>query len=274
MKIGLIGCGKVGTTLFYLLKKNNHIVSVYDINKENEKRALKLLNIKKKLPLRELCIKSEALFFATPDDQLVKAFEKVKRYIRNKKYVFHFSGILTSSIFPKSRNIYRVSVHPFATFPRVIIPSARKRYFLFVEGDIQAIKAAQKIFSRRHFTIKKLIKKQKTYHHLVGIFASNLMVGLLSAIYELAEEMNWKEKDFREVVYPIIEETLKNIKKYKLRNALSGPLERGDIEVIKKHLKALKKNKYLLNIYKTLSMSTLKNVIRNKKRKEIEKLLR
>lgn len=273
MRIGLIGCGKVGTTIFYLLKKNNHITGVYDINKKNEKRAVKLLRIKRNLTLDELCIKSQALFFATPDDQILAAYKKVKPFIKGKKYIFHFSGLLPAGIFPKSKNTYRASVHPFATFPKISIPATRKKYILFIEGDTTAIKAAKRIFIKKYFIINKIRKEQKIYHHLIGVFSSNLMVGLISAIYEMTKSTHWSNKEINDVIMPIIKETLNNIEINGIKNALSGPLERGDIKIIKKHLKTLKKDKNLLNIYKTLSQAILENVVKNGKKKEIEKLL-
>ena len=274
MRIGLIGCGKVGTTLFSLLKKNNQIVGVYDTNKKNQKRALNLMRINENLPLKQLCARSEALFFATPDDEISKAFEKIRPLINHKKYIFHFSGLLPARIFKKSENCYYAALHPFATFPRISIPPARKKYFLFVTGDFQAVKAAEKIFSRKNFTLRKLNKKNKDIYHLIGVFSSNLLVGLISSIHKLSKKINWHDKDFYEMTFPLIQETVDNIKNYKIRNALSGPLERGDIKVIKKHLRTLTKDKDLLSIYKVLSLAILHNVTKCKNRKKVEELLK
>ncbi len=274
MNIGLLGCGKVGTTIFYLLKKNNRITGVYDINKKNEKRAVKLLRIKRNLTLDELCIKSQALFFATPDDQILAAYKKAKPFIKGKKYIFHFSGLLPAGIFPKSKNTYRASVHPFATFPKISIPATRKKYILFIEGDTRAINIAKRIFAKKYFIINRIRKEQKIYHHLIGVFSSNLMVGLISASYEMAKSTHWNNKEINDVIMPIIKETLNNIEINGIKSALSGPLERGDIKIIKKHLNTLKKHKNLLDIYKTLSLIILKNVVKNGKKKEIEKLLK
>ena len=97
---------------------------------------------------------------------------------------------------------------------------------------------------------------------------------MTSVIYDLAKKIGWKERDLYEVVFPLIEETLNNIKKYKIKNALSGPLQRGDVEILKKHLKALKGNKSLLNTYKVLSLNILKNILKEKRKSEIVKLLK
>jgi len=273
MRIGLIGCGRVGITLFSLLRRNNHLVGVYDINRKNEKRALRLLRIKKNPKLSELCRSSEALFFATPDDQILKSFTRARPYIQSRQYVFHFSGLLPASVFPRWKKVYRGSIHPFATFPTIMIPP-QKKYFLFIEGDREAKKAAWKIFRKKYFTIRSITKKTKVHYHLTGVFASNLLIGLLLAVHTLAKRIGWRERDFYEVVFSIIEETLRNTKKYKLKNALSGPLKRGDVEVIKKHVHTLYKDKDLLNIYKTVSLYILKNVTKGTGRKEIETLLK
>lgn len=273
MKIGLIGCGKVGTTLCYLIKKSNQVVGVCDIKRYNEKRALRLLGIKKNIPFKQLCQKSEILLFATPDDQIVHAFKRAQPFLHGKKYIVHFSGLLPASIFPKQPHLYRCAVHPFATFPRILIPPPRKNYFLFMEGDPDALSMARKIFPKKYFTLRTIQKPDKTTYHLIGVFSSNLLTGLMAATYELAKKIHWSEKDFYEIVVPLIEETLNNVKKFKLENALSGPLERGDVEVIKAHIKMLKENKNLMMIYKTLSLSILKTLTRRKRSRATKKLL-
>jgi predicted short-subunit dehydrogenase-like oxidoreductase (DUF2520 family) len=273
MKIGLIGCGKVGTTLCYLLKKCNHLVGVYDINKQHEKRACRLLYIKKNVSLKKMCQMSDILLFATPDDKIVHAYRKARPFIRGKKYVVHFSGLLPADIFPKSPHIYRCAVHPFATFPRILIPPTRKKYPLCIEGDVKARRIVRKIFPRTYFSFRTITKKNKDIYHLIGVFSSNLVVGLLSAIYELTKTLHWTEKDFYEFVLPLVEETLNNVKKLTLKNALSGPLERGDIEVVERHLKTLKRKKQLLKIYKLLSRSSLKTLRRKKGTQNIARLL-
>jgi predicted short-subunit dehydrogenase-like oxidoreductase (DUF2520 family) len=273
VKIGLIGCGKVGTTLFYLLKKNNQITGVYDINKKNQRRTAKLLHIKKNPSLEELCIRSEALFFATPDDQIIKVYKKAKSFIKKNTYIYHLSGLLSSKIFPKSRYVYRASVHPFATFSKIKIPPTRNKYFIFVEGDRAALMVARKIFRKKYFMLKNISRQNKTFYHLLGVFSSNFLVGLMAANKELAKKIGWQEKDLLNITSPIILETLINIVNNGIVRALSGPLERGDIETIKKHLNILKKDKNLLNIYKSMSSYILKNLPRVEKRKEIEKLL-
>ncbi|OPX17592.1 hypothetical protein BXT86_05710 [candidate division WOR-3 bacterium 4484_100] len=267
MKLGLIGCGRVGISIFYLLKKRNKIVGLYDINKKNLARAKKLLKYKKNLKIDEICKQSDALFIATPDDKIVKTYKNIRKYITAPKFIFHFSGSLSSKIIPKSKNIYRASIHPFATFPEVVLTP--RRYFLFFEGDPPALRAVRKIFPKENFLIKRVNPRLKNRYHLIGVFSSNLLIGYLTLIRDLAKEIGWKDREFYEIVIPIIESTIKNVKKYGLKDGLSGPLKRGDKGVIKKHLETLRAKKGLNRLYKFLSSAILNDLVDPKAKKSL-----
>ena len=269
MRIALIGCGRVGVTIFYLLSRNrnNTIIGVYDTDKRQEKAALRMLRIEHNPTYREMIEQSEALFIATPDDTILKAYKKMCKYLRGNKYIFHFSGILPADILPAVKGTYRASVHPFATFPKIIIPPKRKLFFLSLEGDPRAVKNAYTIFHSKYFVMKRIKKETKTFYHLIGVFSSNLLVGLIASIHDIAAKLDWKAKDIRQLVYPLLEETLNNIKEYGVRESLSGPLHRGDTEVIQKHLRALQHDKDLLDIYKTLSRAIINDAMSGKRKK-------
>lgn len=273
MRIGLIGCGRVGVTIFIILKKRHNVVGVYDINKKHEHIAIRLLGLRKNPSYRELIERCEVLFLATPDDALVKAYKNMYDYLSGPKYVLHFSGIMPADILPKKKNIYRASVHPFATFPEIAIQARKQPFVLSIEGDRAAVNMTRRIFTSKHFTLKRLRKQDKTFYHLIGVFSSNLLVGLLAAISDIARKVNWKEDEIRQLVYPIIEETMKNIKKHGLRHSLSGPLSRGDVKTVKTHLDALRKNKNLLKIYKEISLYITESLISEHKRRKLKKIL-
>jgi predicted short-subunit dehydrogenase-like oxidoreductase (DUF2520 family) len=274
MRIGLIGCGRAGVTIFNLLKRNNRIIGVYDIKKENERTAVRILKIKDNPTYKELINQSEALFIATPDDEILNAYDKIRKHARERKYIYHLSGVLPADIMPRRKNISRASVHPFATFPTITAPSRRKRYSISIEGDPPAIRSARAIFHKNNFTLRRINKKDKTIYHLVGVFSSNLLVGLVSSIQKLVNRINWHEEELEQMIFPIIEETVGNLKKYGIQDSLSGPLRRGDLGIIEKHLHALKNEKNLLNIYKALSRSLVADMSDGKRKRALKKILR
>lgn len=272
MKIGLIGCGKVGTSMFYYLSRNNRVIGVYDTNKTHEKRTARLLRIKRNPSREQLCRTSTALFFATPDDEIKNAYQKVQRCVTSTKYLYHFSGLLPAALFPKKRGVYRASVHPFATFPQLFIPPARRQYVLFLEGDQRAVEGAHRIFDKKHFILKTISTKKKVHYHMLGVFSSNFIVGLFSAMHNLSQHLGWTDQEMHAAIFPMIEETLENIRLYSSRGALSGPLVRGDTKTVKHHLHALKKNKQLAAIYRALSLHLLESVVKGED-KGIKKIL-
>ena len=273
MNIGLIGCGKVGTTLCYLLKKNHRIVGVYDIDKRNERRTKKVLNISRNPDLKTLCRESTILFIATPDDEIDRVFQTIRPYLSGVTYVYHFSGLLPSTIFKKARSLYRGSVHPFASFPFIIIPPQRRQYPLFIEGDEPAMRTAEVLFKDSRFIITRIQRHRKTLYHMLGVFASNFLVGLLYAMRLLRKKIHGNEELLDDAVLSIMRETLDNVHRYGLNNALSGPLQRRDIGTVKKHLRALNDAPGLLTVYRIISLLITTSTTKGKERISLEKVL-
>lgn len=273
MRIGLIGCGRVGVTLCDILRQNNTLVGVHDKSQERERAAARRLKIRHNPSYPELIRQSEALFIATPDDEIVRAYGKMRRFICGPKYVFHFSALLPADTIPGTPDVHRASVHPFATFSGFAAPSRTERYHLSLEGDAPALKAARAIFGGRHFTLKRIRREDKALYHLVGVFASNLLVGLVAAAGRLAARIGWQDRDLRQLLYPIVEQTIRNIREHGPEEALTGPLRRGDVKTVEKHLRALRRDKDLLNVYKTLSRSLIEYA-RGADQRKLKRILR
>lgn len=259
--------------MLYYLRRRHRILGVYDSDQKAQRRAARILGVKKPLPYPLFLTISDAVFIATPDDEILKAYEKIKNRLNRPVYLVHFSGLLPADIFPKTKSRYRIAAHPFATFPRLILPPPRKKYPIFIQGDPRALKAFEKVFTDDHFTTYRINKKDKKIFHLMGVMVSNLLVSLVDAANELASKTALRKARARNVIGPLIEETLKNIMKYGIRDAMSGPLRRGDIETVRGHLKILQKNKNRSAIYKSLSANLIRFAPHDKKQR-LRKLLK
>ncbi len=271
MKIGLIGCGRVGVSMFNLLRSVNQISGVYDIDKKRERYAARLLKAKNLDP-RELAEKSQAIFIATPDRSILKTYQRIKPFLKNTKYIFHFSGILGSDVFGRSRTMQLASAHPFSTFPAIIVQPPQDPYFLFCEGSNKALNALRRIFPSRYFRLVKINLRTKAIHHLSGVFASNLLIGLYLTARQCAAG-SWPKHVKKDLIAEIMARTLANIQQQGPKKALSGPLTRGDHDVIIKHLNALKGKKEASQAYRALSKELLRILPVNKKYKYIARLL-
>jgi len=258
MRISLVGCGKVGVIILYYLKERHVIIGVYDPDQQAQNRAVRILGIKKPVPYPEFVKKSDAVFIATPDDMIQDASNRIRKYLGKNTLLVHFSGTLPAEILPRTRGALRAAVHPFATFPKLVIPPPRLVYPLFIQGDRKTVDRVRRIFRGKHFTVSRISKTEKARCHLMGVMCSNLFVSLVVAVNKLTPRGTDREKLFRFAVLPLVEETLANLKKSGIESALSGPIKRGDLRTVKAHLKMLRKDKNLIRIYRALSENIVK----------------
>jgi predicted short-subunit dehydrogenase-like oxidoreductase (DUF2520 family) len=253
MRISLVGCGKVGVTILYYLKGDHKIIGAYDPDKNAQKRAVRILGIKKPIPYPGFLTASDAVFIATPDEMIKTVSNRICKHLGNNTLLVHFSGWLPAEILPRARGSLRCAVHPFASFPKLIIPPPRPVYPLFIQGGRKALDRVGRIFRGKHFKVSRIGKKEKARYHLMGVMGSNLLVSLVAAVNKLTPRGIGRSRSARSVILPLIEETLGNLKQFGLGNALSGPIKRGDLQTVKAHLKMLRKDKNLTRIYRSLS---------------------
>ncbi len=258
MRFSLIGCGKVGVTMACFLRRRNRLVGVYDIDRQARRRAMRILGVTKS-PAYPLFLKtSDVVLIAVPDDRIRDAFHRVQRYLGSTACVIHFSGVLPAEIFPKSGRLTRGAAHPFATFPRLVIPPPRKHYPLFIQGDRKALTIMRRLFTPDHFTLIPVSRSRKGFVHLAGVMASNLLVGLALAARQSGRRAGWTDRQVRTCLLPLMQETMTNIQDLGLAQALSGPVRRGDLRTVRKHLKLLSgKNAGLREVYRQLSRSLI-----------------
>ena len=89
------------------------------------------------------------------------------------------------------------------------------------------------------FTIRK---QHKTAYHAWGSFASPLLVATLVTAEQVARDAGLSAVDARKKMLPIVKQTIANYEMLGPAAAFSGPIVRGDAEIVRKHLQVLEKN--------------------------------
>ena len=130
-------------------------------------------------------------------------------------------------------------------------------------------KFAEKFLSKLADKLKlkpfKITSANKVFYHIAGVYSSNYLVANLFNTRELFKKTN-AGINFEEVYAPIINSTLNNISRFGVENSLSGPVERGDLKTIKRHIKNLNFNKTLRSSYISQSLILL-DLIKKRERK-------
>lgn len=263
LRIAFIGAGNIAHSLAVALhKKKYKIVSVISRKKSSAKSlADKVKAISFSDNINEISKESNLFFLSVPDDQLKKvASELSKQRLDFKGSAFiHLSGIKTINELKvlERKNGKTGSIHLMQTFPnRKIIP---------VKNSPAAIETKSRIVKKVLFDIASVLELNtfeiksdvKEFYHLAGVFSSNFLVGNLFASQVLLNKTEIKKEDFFNVIETTLMTTIKNIKNDLPENSLSGPVERGDVEVIKKHINVLKKDKTLLQSYLVQTLNLL-----------------
>jgi predicted short-subunit dehydrogenase-like oxidoreductase (DUF2520 family) len=129
-----------------------------------------------------------------------------------------------------------------------------------LEGDTVAVRAAREIIAAlggRSFVIPK---QSKVLYHAFGSFASPLVVALLAAMEQVALAAGIRRLDIKPMMAPLLGKTWGNYLAKDAASAFSGPLVRGDVATVRKHLRELKKVPEAREVYVALARMALKKL--------------
>ena len=238
------------------------------------------------------------ILIATPDAEIEAAYRGIEASLSPNQTVLHFSGALSTAVFgvrrdptspgnqgcPVRRGIGDagwgvLAMHPVMTFPapRVTLTPALspqrgggipKGTSFSLEGNRKGLVVGRRLvrdLGGKAFVIRA---EDKPLFHAACVFVSNFLDALIDAGIELCAEVGLEPKTAYRVLEPLIQQTLRNIAESGTAQALSGPIERGDIETVRKHLAALSKRRpELVQLYEALAAQTLTLAVRKKNRR-------
>lgn len=189
------------------------------------------------------------------------------------KIVLHSSGALASDeLAPLRRRGARVgSAHPMMTFVRDV-PVSFAGISFALEGDAAAIAFGRRVARALGMVPFTIPKESKILYHAAGSFASPMLVALMSFAERIAAAAKVPRGSVPKVIHPILRKTLENYVANGTAAAFSGPINRGDLATVRKHLKALKRVPGAREVYVQLATEAARN-LPVKNRHEMRKLL-
>jgi predicted short-subunit dehydrogenase-like oxidoreductase (DUF2520 family) len=270
-RVSIIGAGVVGTAIGYLLKENGYKISgIGSRTLESASRAYHFIGEGEiSTDLSAISKKADIIFITTSDDAIEGVCNRLvsEKGINAGATVFHMSGALTSDILGSARNAgaYVASLHPLQSLADV--KEAVKNLpgsFFCIEGDDKAILIAKDIVSGLKGKIITLESDKKPLYHAGASVASNFLIAVVGFGIELFEKAGIEKEVSYEALMPLIKGTIKNIENLGIPLALTGPISRGDINIVEDHLKIIAKEiPERIGLYIELAKYTL-NIARNK----------
>jgi len=283
--IAILGLGKVGTAVGYLLRKAGYTISaVASRTASSINHGLPYTGGKPYTNYSDAASHAECIFITTSDDAILSVCEKISTEgsINTGKKVVHMSGVGGLNLLESARNAgaKTASIHPLQSFAD--IDSAIKN----IPGSTFGITSEEeikewsveivKVFGGIPFFVSD---SDKPLYHAAACFASNYLTTLIHIVEDMYKSLGLNREEAIRAVWPLIMGTIRNIETHGTVKALTGPISRGDISTIQKHLHALQnKMPHYLDLYKLLGILTTdlgveKRTLSNDQSKLIKKLL-
>ena len=142
-----------------------------------------------------------------------------------------------------------------------------------IEGDTAAVRVARRIVKDLGAKAYPIRKADKAAYHAWGTFASPLLTALLAATEQVAARAGVRGKAARSRILPILQQTLSNYAAVGGEDSFSGPLIRGDVQTVTRHLDVLREIPAAREVYVALARAALR-YLPVKKREQLRKALR
>ncbi len=268
MKIGFIGAGKVGFSLGkYFMEHNVCVSGYYSRSLNSSKEAAAFTKTKYYEKLEQLIQESDTLFLTVPDRNIREVYSEMIQSDIEGKCLVHCSGALSSMIFSgiSSKGARGCSVHPICAVSDKLTGyrDLSKAYFTIEGNDVEDL---EHLLCNCGNPVERISAENKVKYHAASVFASNLVVGLYDMATGLLQECGLSEEFSNYALQPLFLGNAENIGCNGAISALTGPIERGDVETVEKHLAALggrERDIYCLLSQKLVEIAVQKNINRD-----------
>jgi len=243
-KIVVIGAGKLAYSLSSALVKSGYNVQSIVSRKLNSAKSLaKQFSIPQySNSLKKIPAEVNVFFLTVPDGEIKKVADALSGIKKNfvGSLCIHFSGVENISALKAlaKKGCATGSLHLIRPFPSKNIVDIRNSPASIETESRQAkaflIQLCRKLKLKSHF----ISSDEKVFHHLAAVHSSNFLVGnLFNAFSLISSKSNLPKNILRQTT----QSALDNVFKLAPARALSGPIDRGDIYTIRKHIEMLDK---------------------------------
>lgn len=146
------------------------------------------------------------------------------------------------------------SFHPLQSFPFPRDPSAFRGITIAVDASTPALlRTLQGLARQLGARPRKVAAGERVRYHAAAVFASNFVdVVVAQAVREL-EAIGWTRAEATAALMPLVDGAVANIRRKGVVKALTGPIRRGDGEVVGRHMDEVERP----DLYRILALNAL-----------------
>ncbi len=281
-KIGIIGAGTVGTALAVRLSERGYDVAVVASRRRAsaEKLARRIADCVIADTAQEAADAADLVFITTSDDAIAPVTDSVQW--RAGQSVVHCNGSASTDVLESARKAGAQvgGFHPLQTFAGLYEALEN------LPGSTFAVEAEEPLYGMLIGMARdlggrsiRLRGQDKVLYHAAAVITSNYTVALMKMATDLWAAFGVPADEATQALLPLLRGTVNNIAKVGLPNCLTGPIARGDIGTIRRHVAALRERAPgVLPAYRQLGLQAIpvalgKGKITREAAAEIQKLL-
>lgn len=259
--LAIIGLGRVGSVLGRALHEAGYHIAT--VSSRDPAKAARIAAAWQATPadLVSAARAADLTLLAVPDDAVSQLAADLATWgaWRSGQAVVHCSGALPASTLQPaaSHGALIGGFHPLAAFASAEMTLPRGIAFA-VEADSplrETLWAMAEAVGGRPLLIDA---RSKTLYHAAAVIASNYTVTLAAIATRLMQQLGAPGEQGLDAILPLLRTTLDNLERQGLPAALTGPLVRGDVGTIERHLHALDRAApAIAEFYRCLAQGTL-----------------
>ena len=242
-KIGFIGAGKVGVSLGKFFREGGlPVTGYYNRHREAALEAAEFTGSRCFDSAEAVAEASDAIFLTVPDNMIRAVYGSLRGLDLRGKKICHCSGALSAGeAFPgiEALGATGYSIHPlFPVSDRWAAYKELGSAFFCIEGTGPLdfwVKTLESLGPR----VQEISGDAKVKYHAACAISSNLVCALVDTGLNLLQECGFTEAGAREALAPLALSNMKHLLEDGPVQALTGPVERGDGDTVRKHLSVL-----------------------------------
>jgi len=270
MRIFVIGAGAAGGSMALGLHKAGHaVLGISDIDEDRASNAAKRVQTKafaSSLP-REL-ISAETVIVAVPDPLISQVASRAVEMdvVEPSQVWLHLSGAFGADelgdVATRASGV--AALHPATVFAPGVFTEIPPDTVFAIDGNCQsALDAAAFLGKSLGGKTVHVPSALRPLYHASTVLASNCVVALLGEARALLVKNGLPEKDAEEIAVSLAKSAIMRADAVGLDASLSGPIQRGNVGTVERHLDALSGDLEHREIYAVLGRATLRLACRN-----------
>jgi predicted short-subunit dehydrogenase-like oxidoreductase (DUF2520 family) len=212
-------------------------------------------------PLPDTLAGADVVLVTVRDDQLDAALDQLTAArLGEATVVLHASGATEPPALDRLRARGRAggTFHPLVPLadPQRAADALRGAW-IGIDGDAAALRAARTLADALGARAVEIPPGAKPRYHAAAVFAANFPTVLAALAADLMRDAGIAPDASRDAVLSLMRAAVENLQRRDPARALTGPVARGDVETVRRHLEALADDEGALAAYRVLSAVAL-----------------